>query len=116
MSTSTFSELALRDEIQRLRARIAELEDERQIAKEITERSPVMISIVRAPDFVYEVVNPAFQSLAPGKQFLGRRFADVWAEVPDPLVEILQNVIKTGRTLSTRRRSVHDPAWAWRAA
>ncbi len=57
-----------------------------------------MISIVRAPDFVYELVNPAFQSLAPGKQFLGRRFADVWAEVSDPLVEILQNVIKTGRT------------------
>ena len=56
-----------------------------------------MISIVREPDFTYELVNPAFQRLAPGKQFVGRRFADVWAEVSDPLVEILRNVIETGR-------------------
>ena len=57
-----------------------------------------MMSIVRAPDFIYELANPALQALAPGKRLLGRRFADVWAEVADPLVEILQNVIKTGRT------------------
>ena len=57
-----------------------------------------MISIVRAPDFIYDLVNPAFQALAPGKVFLGRRFADVWAEISEPLVEILQNVIETGRT------------------
>jgi PAS domain S-box-containing protein len=57
-----------------------------------------MISIVRAPDFIYELVNPAFQAMAPGKEFLGRRLADVWAEVSEPLVEILRNVIETGNT------------------
>jgi PAS domain-containing protein len=97
MSTATPAEIALIEENRRLRSRIAELERERQIPREIIEKSPVMISIVRAPDFVYELVNPAFQALAPGKEFLGRRFADVWAEVPDPLVDILQNVIETGK-------------------
>src|ERR1035438_9525444 len=90
--------MTTQDEIERLRARVAELERERQIPAEIVEKSPVMISIVRAPDFIYELVNPAFQALAPGKEFLGRPFADVWAEVSEPLVGILQNVIETGRT------------------
>jgi PAS domain S-box-containing protein len=98
MSTSAPAEVAQQNEIERLRARVAELERERQIPAEIVEKSPVMISIVRAPDFIYELVNPAFQALAPGKAFLGRRFADVWAEVSEPLVEILRNVIDTGRT------------------
>jgi PAS domain S-box-containing protein len=90
--------MATQDEIEHLRARVAELERERQIPAEIVEKSPVMISIVRAPDFIYELVNPAFQALAPGKKFLGRRFADVWAEISEPLVGVLQNVIDTGRT------------------
>ena len=98
MGPGTPAELAAQEEIQRLRGRIADLEYDRRILSEIIEYSPVMISIVRAPDFTYELVNPAFQATAPGKDFVGRRFADVWAEVSDPLVEILQNVIDTGRT------------------
>src|ERR1035441_8675206 len=90
--------MTTQEEIERLRARVAELKRERQIPAEIVEKSPVMISIVRAPDFIYELVNPAFQALAPGKEFLGRRFADVWAEISEPLVGVLQNVIDTGRT------------------
>ena len=91
------SHATLLEEIQRLRARVATLELDRQIPKEIIEKAPVMISIVRAPDFVYELVNPAFQALGPGKEFLGRRFTDVWPEVSDELVEILQKVIATGQ-------------------
>jgi PAS domain S-box-containing protein len=86
------------DEICRLRARVAELERDRQIPAEIIEKSPVMIAILRAPDFIYELVNPALQAMAPGKVFLGKRFADVWAEISEPLVEILQNVVDSGRT------------------
>jgi PAS domain-containing protein len=98
MSTSAPAEAVHQDEIERLRARVAELERERQIPAGIIEKSPLMISIVRAPDFIYELVNPAFQALAPEKEFLGKRFADVWAEVSEQRVGILQNVIDTGRT------------------
>ena len=48
-----------------------EIQAERQILSEIVEKSPVAISVMRAPDFIYELVNPAFQALAPGKQILG---------------------------------------------
>ena len=65
---------------------LREIQAERQILSEIFEKSPVAISVMRAPDFIYELVNPAFQALAPGKQILGCRFSDIWGEVSDPLV------------------------------
>jgi PAS domain S-box-containing protein len=52
---------------------------------------------MRAPDFIYELVNPAFQALASGKQILGRRFSEIWGEVSDPMLASLENVIATGR-------------------
>ena len=73
------------------------IQAERQILSEIIEKSPVAISVMRAPDFIYELVNPAFQALAPGKQILGQRFADIWGDVSGPLVASLKNVIATGQ-------------------
>ena len=76
---------------------LREIQAERQILSEIIEKSPVAISVVRAPDFIYEVVNPAFQALAPNKRILGHRFSDIWGEGSDPLVASLENAIATGR-------------------
>jgi PAS domain S-box-containing protein len=76
---------------------LLEIQAERQILSEIIEKSPVAISVMRAPDFIYELVNPAFQALAPGKEILGRRFSDIWGDVSDRLVASLENVIATGR-------------------
>ena len=75
------------------------IQAERQILSEIIEKSPVAISVVRAPAFIYELVNPAFQALAPGKQILGRPFSDIWGEGSGPLLTSLENVVATGRAL-----------------
>ncbi|MGA9131563.1 MAG: PAS domain-containing protein, partial [Candidatus Sulfotelmatobacter sp.] len=91
---------------------LRDIQAERQILSEIFEKSPVAISVLRAPDFIYELVNPALQALAPGKQMLGRRFSDVWGEVSDPLVASLQNVIATGRAfeaIDSPRTVQRDP-------
>jgi PAS domain S-box-containing protein len=64
---------------------------------EILENAPVAITIVRAPDFVYELVNPAFEALVGGEESLGRRVADVWGEAAAPLIADLEQVIATGR-------------------
>jgi len=77
---------------------LREIQAERQILGEIIEKSPVAISVMRAPGLIYELVNPAFQALAPGKQILGHPFSDIWCDVSDPLVASLENVIATGRT------------------
>ena len=91
---------------------LREIQAERQILSEIIEKSPVAISVMRAPDFIYELVNPAFQALAPGKQILGRRFSEIWGEVPDPLVASLENVITTGQAfdaIDSPRTIQRDP-------
>ena len=98
MSTPIPDEVASLDEIQQLRARIAELEREQRISREIIERAPVMISSRAGSRFCLRICEPGVPGAGPGKEFVGRRFADVWAEVSDPLVEILQNVVNTGET------------------
>jgi PAS domain S-box-containing protein len=75
------------------------------IFHEILENAPVAITIVRAPDFVYELVNPAFEALVCGEETLGRRVADVWGEAAAPLILDLEQVIATGRP----RESVDVP-------
>ena len=75
---------------------LLQIQAERQVLSEIIEKSPIAISVIRAPEFTCELANPAFQSLAPGQQILGRRFADVWGETSAPLVANLDNVIATG--------------------
>lgn len=97
MNSETPTERALEVEVRRLRGRVGELEAAQRISSEVIEKSPGMISVVRGPELVYELVNPAFQSLAPGRQLLGRRFCDVWPEVADLMVAIQRNVLQTGR-------------------
>src|SRR5215471_8334584 len=89
-----------------------EIKTDLQLLGTIIDESPVAMSIVRAPDFVYEAVNPAFQALAPGKPMLGRRFSEVWSEVQQPLVPILEHVIATGETF----RAVDAPLLVQRQA
>lgn len=69
-----------------------------RLLDEIVQNSPVAISVVAGPEFVYELANPAFQALAPGKQMIGRRFEDVWPESAEPL-RCLRNVHESGRTV-----------------
>src|SRR5260370_19486476 len=94
MSISSPPEAPASEEVERLRERVAELErqlasrekalpDERQLLQGIIQKSPVAIAVMRGPDFVYELVNPAYQALAPGKQMLGRPIGDVWPEVAE---------------------------------
>jgi PAS domain S-box-containing protein len=76
---------------------LREIQAERQILSEIIEKSPAAISVLRAPDLIYELVNPAFQALAPGKQLLGSRFSEIWDDASQGMVANLHNVISTGR-------------------
>jgi PAS domain S-box-containing protein len=91
------------------------IQAERQVLSEIVEKSPIAISVMRAPDFIYELANPAFQAFAPGKQILGSRFSDIWDPDSAPLIALLQSVIATGRAfdaMDSPRTIQRDPAAA----
>ncbi len=61
----------------------------------VVRNAPVAICLLRGPDFVYELVNPAFEAILGHLPRIGRRVADV---VPDPaeIVPALQRVLETG--------------------
>jgi len=62
-------------------------------------QAPTGICIFGGPELVYELVNPIYQQLFPGRQLLGRALLDAVPEVRDqPIWEILQNVYRTGKT------------------
>ena len=78
-----------------------EIQAERQVLGEIVEKAPVAISVMRAPDLIYELANPAFQALASVQQIVGSRFSDVWGDAGAPLIARLQDVLATGIALDS---------------
>ncbi|HEY1007899.1 MAG TPA: PAS domain-containing protein, partial [Sphingobacteriaceae bacterium] len=62
-------------------------------------QAPAGICILGGPDMVFELVNPFYQQLFPGRQLLGRPLALAVPEIKDgPLLDILQDVYRTGTT------------------
>jgi signal transduction histidine kinase len=63
-------------------------------------QAPVAISIVRGPDFVFELCNPLFLQLTSRHDVLGQTVPQVFPElVPDsPVLAMLERVYATGET------------------
>jgi PAS domain S-box-containing protein len=60
-------------------------------------QAPAGICILGGPELVYELVNPAYQELLPGRKLLGRPIFKALPElVGTPLQDVLLNVYLTG--------------------
>jgi two-component sensor histidine kinase len=79
-----------------------ELAARRRVLESIIEHSPVSIALLRGRDFRFEMVNPAYQSLAPGEPMTGRTVAEVWPEAKAIILPLLEEVRDT--------RAVHHMA------
>ncbi|HET9553107.1 MAG TPA: GAF domain-containing protein, partial [Anaeromyxobacteraceae bacterium] len=62
----------------------------------VLETAPVAIAVLRAPDFVYEVANPATAALLAGRHLVGRSVAEVVPELAGQLLPLLRRVAETG--------------------
>lgn len=81
---------------ERARSEMArELEARRQMLESVIEHSPVSIALLSAQDFRFEMVNPAYQALAPGERLIGRTVAEVWPEAATILSPPLEQVRDT---------------------
>jgi len=67
-----------------------------RLLETIVENAPAAIALLRGPDFIFEVVNPAYAAIAPGIPMLGRRVADVFPDISHIVVPLLGNVLLTG--------------------
>ena len=78
-------------EAERARSEMArELGARRQMLESVIEHSPVSIALMCARDFRFEMVNPAYQALAPGERMVGRTVAEVWPEAAAILLPLLE--------------------------
>jgi PAS domain S-box-containing protein len=85
----------------RQRELVALAESERQINRleSLFRKAPALICIHDGPDLVYELVNPGYQALFPGRQLLGKPLREALPEIVDqPIWSIIQQVYQTGVT------------------
>ncbi|MHB1417197.1 MAG: PAS domain-containing protein, partial [Chloroflexota bacterium] len=81
------------------RAKLArEVDNQRQLLASVVEGAAAAIALVEGPDFVYELANPAYRAIAPGKEMMGRPFAEVWPEVALQLLPTMERVRRTGQS------------------
>jgi hypothetical protein len=64
--------------------------------QKIFAQAPVAIVVFRGRDFVVELANPFYQALLPGKELVGRRFADIVPELGGDVWEAFHRVMDTG--------------------
>ena len=62
----------------------------------------VDLAVLRGRDFVFEMVNPAYQAIAPEREFVGKTVADAWPELAGQVLPLLQNVVETGKPFHAR--------------
>jgi PAS domain-containing protein len=61
--------------------------------------APAGICILNGPEFIYELVNPTYQGIFPGRELLGKPLVEALPELTDhPLIDILKTVYADGKT------------------
>lgn len=79
-------------------ARVA-FQQERDRLKSFFMQAPAGICILGGKELSFELVNPLYQQLFPGRDLLGKPLLDAVPEIRDqPIWEILQAVYQTGET------------------
>ena len=62
-------------------------------------QAPAGICELRGPEFVFELINPSYQKLFPGRELLGKSLLQVVPELEgQPILDIIKNVFQTGDT------------------
>ncbi len=76
-----------------------EAERQRQILHTLFMEAPAPIVILQGQDMVFQLVNPAYQQIFPGRVLMGKTLLEALPELANsPIPAILKKVYLTGRT------------------
>jgi PAS domain S-box-containing protein len=57
----------------------------------------IAMALYRGPEFIYEMLNPAYQAFFPNRELLGKKFRDAFPELVDqPATQMMTRVYETG--------------------
>lgn len=86
-------------ERQKMEAARVAFQQERDRLKNFFMQAPAGVCILSGPDLIFELVNPAYQQLLPGRNLVGRPIFEAMPElVGTPLQDVLLNVYRTGES------------------
>ncbi len=85
----------LRDITERKQAERA-AQASRQILQTVVNHMPAAVSLLRGSDLRIQLVNPAYQAIAPGKEMTGKTFNELWPETGQDFAAICRRVLETG--------------------
>lgn len=83
-------------ELTRQEILMQEVELQRGLLETVVTYTPAGVLLVQEDDLLVDVVNPAYQAIAPGKEILGRSLRDVWPEVAASIIAQFEQVLQTG--------------------
>jgi len=90
----------------------AQADNQRWHSARFFEQAPAAICVLGGPDMVFELVNPAYQRLFPGRQLLGRPLLEAQPGLTDhPIWHTLRRVYATGQTYEERDVLVPLPTY-----
>lgn len=84
-----------------------EADRQRQMLHNLFMEAPSPIVILDGPELVYQLVNPAYQQIFPGRSLLGKALLEALPELEDtPIPTILGQVYRTGETFVAQEMSL----------
>ncbi|MCE7858351.1 MAG: PAS domain S-box protein [Chloroflexi bacterium CFX2] len=73
-----------------------ELQTHRQLLETVVNYMPAAVSLLRGSDLRLQLINPAYQAIAPGKEMLGKTWDELWSETGQNFAAICRRVLETG--------------------
>jgi PAS domain S-box-containing protein len=74
------------------------VETQRQLLEAVVHNLPNGVVLYRGPEYIFEVANPAYLTIAPGKDILGKTLEEVWPEVYSVIAPRFKRVLETGES------------------
>jgi PAS domain-containing protein len=92
-------EARVAERTRQVQAARAEADHQRQRLERLFMEAPASICMLSGPDFVFELVNPGYKQLLPGRELLGRPFVEAVPELANhSAVEVFRQIYRTGQT------------------
>ena len=84
---------------ERTEAATRELAIEKQKLEVLVKESPAAIGLLRGSEYVFEIANAKWRELVSEREYLGRRYADIYPELIDsPAFQSIKDTFATGKT------------------
>ena len=72
------------------------LDQSRQMLETVVKHIPAAVNLIRGSDLRLQLVNPAYQAIAPGKDMVGLTLDELWPDTGKDFAAICRRVLETG--------------------